>query len=45
MLSHHHLLTTYRNLSKHKIYTAINISGLAVGLASCLLLANFLSQE
>lgn len=44
MLSHH-LLTSYRNLSKHKIYTAINIGGLAVGLASCLLIANFLSHE
>lgn len=45
MMLSHHLLTSYRNLSKHKIYTAINISGLAVGLASCLLIANFLSHE
>ena len=44
MLSHH-LLTSYRNLSKHKIYTVINIGGLAIGLASCLLIANFLSNE
>lgn len=41
----HHLLTSYRNLSKHKIYAAINMSGLAVGLASCLLIANFLNNE
>lgn len=41
----HHLRSSYRNLSKHKSYTFINISGLAIGLASCLLIALFLHQE
>lgn len=41
----HHLLTSYRNLRKHKTYTVINITGLAIGLASCLLIALFLYHE
>ncbi len=28
----------WRNLSKNKVYAAINISGLAIGLAACILL-------
>jgi predicted permease len=30
--------TAWRNLSKNKAYTAINVSGLAVGMAACILL-------
>ncbi len=41
----HHLLTSYRNIARHKVYAFINITGLAVGLASCLLIANFLYHE
>lgn len=41
----HHLLTAYRSFARHKVFTFINISGLAVGLASCLLIANFLYHE
>ncbi len=40
-----YLKSAYRNLSKHKAYTFINIIGLSVGLASCLLIANFLNNE
>ncbi|MFC2134204.1 ABC transporter permease [Bacteroidota bacterium] len=41
----HHLTSSYRNLKKHKIYTFINVSGLVISLASCLLIANFLNNE
>lgn len=41
----HHLLISYRNLSRHKNFTIINIFGLAIGLASCLLIAGFLNNE
>ena len=32
------LLVIYRNLVKHRAYTLINILGLAVGIAACLLI-------
>lgn len=35
----------YRSLLKHKGYTFINISGLAVGIASCLLIAFYVQDE
>ena len=35
----------WRNLSKRKTYTAINISGLAVGIAACLLLFTVVRYE
>ena len=41
----HHLLTTYRTLSRNKFYAAINMCGLAIGLASFLLIAIFLNNE
>jgi putative ABC transport system permease protein len=34
----HYLRTLYRSLSRHKLYTAINVGGLAVGIAVFLLL-------
>ena len=34
-----------RNLLKHKTYTLINIAGLAVGLASCIIIILFISYE
>jgi len=34
-----------RNLIKHKLYSAINIIGLAVGLAACVLIALFVQDE
>lgn len=35
----------FRNLARHKVYAAINISGLAVGIAACLLLFTVISYE
>jgi hypothetical protein len=35
------LLTVVRQFSKDKVYTSINILGLAVGIASTLLIAGF----
>jgi putative ABC transport system permease protein len=34
-----------RNLRKHRFYTFINIAGLAVGIASCLLITLYITQE
>jgi putative ABC transport system permease protein len=34
-----------RNLNKNRFYTAINISGLAVGIASCLIIVLFVMSE
>ncbi|MFQ5771157.1 MAG: ABC transporter permease, partial [bacterium] len=40
-----YLKITIRNLSKHKFYSAINIFGLAIGLASCLLIFLYVTDE
>ncbi len=37
--------TAYRNLVKNKFYTSINIFGLAVGIATCLLILLYVSDE
>ena len=37
--------TAWRNLSKNKVYAALNISGLAVGLAACILLFIIVDYE
>ncbi len=37
--------TAFRNLSKNKFYTSINIIGLAVGLATCLLIFLYVVDE
>ena len=39
------LITTYRNFTKHKFFTLINITGLSVGMASCLLILAFIVHE
>src|SRR3982751_6448729 len=44
------MLTNYfriawRNLTRHKAYTALNISGLAIGIAACLLLFTVVKYE
>lgn len=44
MLSNY-LTVAFRNLWRHKAFTAINIIGLAVGMASCLLIFLFVSNE
>ncbi len=44
MLSNY-LTVAFRNLRRHKAFTAINIVGLAVGLATCLLIVLFVKHE
>lgn len=40
-----YLRTSWRHMGKHPVYSAINLGGLAVGLAGCLLMALFIQQE
>ena len=40
-----YLKTAYRSLSKNRFYSLINITGLAVGIASCLLIVLFVIDE
>jgi len=40
-----YLKTAFRNLQKNKLYSAINIFGLTVGLAACLLIGVYINQE
>lgn len=40
-----YLKTAYRILTRHKLYTAINIFGLAIGLALCLIVIGHISYE
>ena len=40
-----HLKTAFRNLLRQKFYTTINILGLAIGLAVCLLILIFVKDE
>lgn len=39
------LLSFYRSLTRHKVYSALNIGGLAVGIAVCLILSLFVRFE
>src|ERR1044071_1921953 len=40
-----YLKTAFRNLQKNKLYSAINIFGLTVGLAACLLIGVYINHE
>jgi len=40
-----YLKLAYRNIVRHKRYAFLNITGLAVGLAACLLMANYVIHE
>lgn len=40
-----YLKTAFRNLRKNKLYSAINIFGLAAGLAACLLIGVYINHE
>ena len=40
-----YIKTAYRNLVKHKFYSLINVTGLAVGITSCLLILLFVQDE
>src|ERR1700750_342431 len=37
--------TAWRNIKRHKAYFAINILGLAIGIAACLLILQYVSYE
>jgi len=41
----YHLKLAYRNTVKHKGYSAINISGLAIGIACCIFILLFVQSE
>ncbi|NVJ70890.1 MAG: ABC transporter permease [Alphaproteobacteria bacterium] len=40
-----YLITAFRNLARHKLYSAINIGGLSIGLAACILIFLFVQNE
>ncbi len=40
-----YLLIAWRNLRKHKLYSAINIAGLATGMAACIVIMLFVFYE
>ena len=40
-----YLTVAFRNLVRHKVYSAINISGLAVGMACCILILLYVQDE
>ena len=40
-----HLLIAFRNLSRNKAFSVINILGLAIGLATCLLIMVYVLDE
>src|SRR6202007_1328831 len=40
-----HLKTAWRNLVKNRMYTLLNVSGLAIGVAVCLLIGTWLQRE
>ena len=40
-----YFMITLRNIKKHKVYSAINIFGLAVGIACCLLMIGYVFHE
>src|SRR4030095_15188735 len=40
-----YLVVAWRNLVRYKVYSAINITGLAVGLAACMLIVLYVGHE
>ncbi|MBD0259584.1 MAG: ABC transporter permease, partial [Cytophagales bacterium] len=40
-----YILTTWRNLLKHKRFSVINVLGLAVGMAACLLILQYVTFQ
>ena len=41
----HYLTVALRNLRRHGVYSALNIAGLAIGIASCVLCLLFIQEE
>ncbi|SDK86024.1 putative ABC transport system permease protein [Catalinimonas alkaloidigena] len=44
-MTRNYLLIAWRNLKKNKVFSLINIAGLAVGMAACLLILQYVSFE
>lgn len=40
-----YLITTYRNIIQNKVFSLINIGGLAIGMAACILIAQYVVFE
>ena len=40
-----YVVIAFRILLKHKVFSAINIAGLSIGISCCLLLALFIQDE
>lgn len=40
-----HLLSVWRNFRRNRLFTVINVSGLAIGLTACLLIAQYAAYE
>lgn len=40
-----HIITAYRNLIRNKYFSVINIAGLAIGMAACILIAQYIVFE
>lgn len=45
MLLKNYMITAWRNIYNHKLFSAINILGLAIGLAACMMIALFVRDE
>src|SRR6188474_2983526 len=45
LLSANYVKTAWRNLVRNKVYTTINIAGLSIGLACCMLIILFINDE
>ncbi|HVU99659.1 MAG TPA: ABC transporter permease [Puia sp.] len=41
----HYFVGAWRNLTRHKLYSAINILGLATGMAACIVIVLFVYYE
>ncbi|WP_245970502.1 ABC transporter permease [Pseudochryseolinea flava] len=45
LMFRNYLTIAFRNLNKHRFFSAINIVGLAIGVAACLIITLFILQE
>jgi putative ABC transport system permease protein len=45
LMLRNYITIAIRNLRKHRFYTAINVMGLAIGVASCVLIVLYISDE